>query len=276
MTLTLSQGETGTVEVTKTPDLTGVNLTASIDADNITTNINQLTQVISFTANENAVVGDYPATLGCGEADPVIVTITVTEPEPPATQITANPTSLSIGTGSTGMTTVTKSPDLATEDISVTISEENITAEVNQSTGVVTFSVGEYVHIGDYVATLTCGEAEPVEITITVTAPTTTEIITTVGTGTTDTDTVGITRVGTARALYVHRTPLNSQSPVSYSIGSQAEKFTVEVNQYHTFDDTTNKALINITQNEVTSPRENLSLVVTCGDVVKNMTLQPK
>ena len=276
MTLTLSQGETGTVEVTKTPDLTGVNLTVSIDADNITTDINQLTQVISFTANENAEAGDYTATLGCGEADPVAVTITVTEPEPPATQITANPTSLSVGTGSTGTTTVTKSPDLAAEDISVTISEENITTEVNQSTGVVTFSVGEYVHIGDYVATLTCGEAEPVEITITVTAPTTTEIKTTIGISTDDTDVVGITRLGSARKLYVHRTPLNSQSPVSYSIGSQAEKFTVEVNQYNTFDDTTNKALISFTQNEVSNPRGDIPLVITCGDVVKNMTLEPK
>lgn len=52
------------------------------------------------------------------------------------------------------------------------MSADGITATIDQETGVITFAT-DYVQtpLGNYVATVTCGDAEPVEIAITATAP---------------------------------------------------------------------------------------------------------
>lgn len=49
---------------------------------------------------------------------------------------------------------------------------EKITPTVNQETGVITFAIAANQLVGDYVATITCGEADPIELPIKVTAPT--------------------------------------------------------------------------------------------------------
>lgn len=70
-----------------------------------------------------------------------------------------------------GTTTITKSADLADVDLVVSTSADVIIASIDQTTGVITFSTERTTPAGDYVATVSCGEADPIDITVTVTAP---------------------------------------------------------------------------------------------------------
>ena len=68
--------------------------------------------------------------------------------------------------------TITKTPDLASVDLEVSVDADKITPTVDQETGVITFAIAADQLVGDYVATITCGEADPIELPIKVTAPT--------------------------------------------------------------------------------------------------------
>lgn len=250
-------------------------MTVNIDAGGITSSINQLAQYVSFTVGENVEAGDYIATISCGDAEPVDVTITVTAPPPPATEISANPTSLTIQTQNSGTTTITKSPDLAETDIAVSIDEETISTNIDQTTGVITFTIGDYTHTGDYVAEVTCGDAEPVAITITVTAPTTTSFEVKLYGSDTTTSAWTVNSVGSKRRLSIVRSPALSQSPVTYTM-PQSEKFDIIINNYETFGESGNKAYMELKQITPTSPRESLEMVISCGEATSIFTINPK
>lgn len=150
------------------------------------------------------------------------------------------------------------------------IDVDGITTSINQTTGVVTFSVGGSVQAGDYVATITCGDADPVEITITVTAPITTEISILDNRGTPVTSWT-VNRLGTAKQLVILRSPSGTTSEISYTL-PQADKFTVNLVQ----DDGTGVGTLEITQDTVCDPRETLNMVITCGSATVTLPIAPK
>ena len=88
-----------------------------------------------------------------------------------------------IEVGQSGSVTVTKSPNLETEELTVEIGGTGVTSSINQSTGVVTFTVAPDTLVDDYVATISCGDAAPVDVIITVNAPSNTGDLTSVPTG---------------------------------------------------------------------------------------------
>ena len=137
----------------------------------------------------------------------------------------------------------------------------------------ITFSVGESTQTGDYVAEISCGEAEPKEVTITVTAPTTTEIFTLYNGQPSTSWTVGA--LNRARTIGVVRVPSTSRDEVSYTFSEQSEKFTVELTQ---FDPSHGDevASVKITQIEASSPRQNITMTFTCGDASSEFSIMPK
>lgn len=234
--------------------------------------------MVTFTVGDNVEAGNYTATITCGEADPVNITITVTAPPPPpppATEISASPSSLTIQTGNSSTSTITKSPDLTGTDIAVSLSEETISTSIDQTTGVVTFTIGNYTHTGDYVATVTCGEADPIEITITVTAPSTTSFDVKMYNSDTTVDTWVVNSIGSTRKLSIVRTPALSQSPVTYTM-PQSEKFSISIDNYKTFDETGSYGYIEMKQLTATSPREDLQMIISCGEASSTFTIRPK
>lgn len=151
----------------------------------------------------------------------------------------------------------------------VSLDADGITTDINQTTGVVAFTVGDGAQLGDYVATITCGEAEPVEITITVTAPTTSEI--TVLKSGEEITAFNINRLNAKFTLNIARTPNNSTSEISYTI-PQSECFTIVLTQ----NNGEGVGTFEITQHTLTSPRDFLDLVFTCGNATKTITVTPR
>ena len=152
----------------------------------------------------------------------------------------------------------------------VSIDADGITTSIDQTTGVVTFSVGENVQLGEYVATITCGEADPIEITITVTAPTTTEIALLDNRGRPITS-LTLGNIGTSKTVVITRTPNTSIDEVSYTI-PQSEKFTMTIDQ----NIGSGAAEFTIKQTVNADPLETLDLVFTCGEATATLPVTPK
>lgn len=151
------------------------------------------------------------------------------------------------------------------------IDADGITTSINQTTNVVTFSVGGSVQAGDYVATITCGDADPVEITITVTAPTTTEISLLDNRGRPMTS-LSMGNLNLTKTVTILREPNTSIDEVSYSLSSQSEKFTMSINQ----NDGHGAAEFTIKQTVNADPLETLDLVFTCGEATATLPVTPK
>lgn len=179
---------------------------------------------------------------------------------------------LTIEQGGSDSVTITKSENLKNTDLVVGIEAEGITASINQTTCVITLSVAGQTPTGDYVATVTCGDAEPLEITITVTAPTTSEVGLYFQGRPTETWTVG--RLGQGRTFNVIRLPIGTTTEFSYSLSSQSEKFTITAVQ--NVEGAPDEGTLTIVQDTATDPRETITLTVTCGTGSCELAITPK
>lgn len=179
---------------------------------------------------------------------------------------------LTIEQGGSDTVTITKSENLKNTDLVVGIEAEGITASIDQTTCVITLSVAEQTPTGDYVATITCGDAEPLEITITVTAPTTTDVALYYSGRPAESWTVS--RTGQGRTFRVLRLPNGSTTEFTYELSSQADKFTIVAVQ--SLDDSPTEGTLSITQDTVTDPRETINLTVRCGTGEYSLTITPK
>lgn len=171
----------------------------------------------------------------------------------------------------TGTTTVTRSPSIESEELVVDVDAEGITASVDQESGVVTFSIGATTFAGSYVATISCADADPLEITINVTAPTVTELS---YSGTT----IPIQRLNTAVNAKIYRQPSFSQGTMTYEIESDyADCFEVVQTPYHGIDGRTLRWYDNFAIKQTTnaSAGRNINITFTCGEVTKTVPIRP-
>lgn len=123
--------------------------------------------------------------------------------------------------------TITKSRVLKDTDLAISMDASGVTPTVNQETGVITFSVMANVPVGDYVAVVTCGEADPLEITLTVTAPANVDGITTNPAN----GTISITRLNsTTQYMGIVRGTRYSQDPIEIveNTCEEPDKFDIE------------------------------------------------
>ena len=156
--------------------------------------------------------------------------------------------------------------------MTVEIEADDITPSINQETGIITFSIGNTTPLGDYVATIACGEAEPKEITITVTAPTVESL-------TAATLTLRFTALNRAIAENITRNPILSQGTITYAMSNYNECFEITrtaENQYsaryRTYVDKFSIKQIAATQ---IPSGETLTLDFTCGDVTLSVPVTP-
>ena len=261
----------GTISVTKSASLSDEDISIVVTgSQTITTSVNQTTGVITIDASNETTEGEYTATISCGSAEPKTLDINVTVPVP---TITANPTSLTIDLSAEeslfGTTTITKSSELAQEDLTVEISgTSNITTSIDQSTGVITFTANRtQTIIGNYVATISCGSAEPIEVTITVVAPAVTNF-----TGTSQVTTRELKPSNNwTYTFYLSRQPSYSQGDFTVTPSADAEYFEITINQHSGNSGVPN----HYNQAEVTVHKTaagqypNTSLQFKCGDVTK-------
>lgn len=154
----------------------------------------------------------------------------------------------------------------------VSIEAEGVTPSIDQTTGVVTISVDSQTPSGEYVATVTCGDAEPLEITITVTVPTTTGVALYYSGRPATSWTVN--RTGQGRTFRVLRLPNNSTTEFTYELSSQTDKFTIVAVQ--NLDANPSNGEITVTQNTATDPRETINLTITCGSGEYVLPINPK
>ena len=222
-----------------------------------------MTNIITFTAEDGIESGTYTAKVMCGEAEPKTVTITVIVPEPPQPGITVDTNAVTVELSSASVTstasvTVTKDPELAEEDLTVEITGgQMITSSIDQETGVITFTGNRTTtHIGNYVATISCGEAEPVDVTITVTAPAVTSISSSRPNKSTYVD----------QQVYIDidRNPNFSQGDMTCEILSDSELYNVEVDQYYAITSGRWRARFYFTKTEAGTESVN-NLVFTCN-----------
>ena len=182
-------------------------------------------------------------------------------------QITANPTSFTFSPGDEKVVDVTKTSGLIDEDLAVEVAgTDTITTTIDNENLTITFVAGYDTIAGDYVATITCGDAEPVNVTITVNAPPTTSLTSSVAS-------VTINSLGQKKTITLKRLPIGSQDTITYAIDSESEKFTFNLLPM-TFDGRTGQwqNKFEITQNEQCDNR-NKTLSFVCGDGTVDVTL---
>lgn len=147
-----------------------------------------------------------------------------------------------------------------------------ITPTVNQETGVITFSVMANVLVGDYVAMVTCGEADPLEITLTVTAPTNIDGITANPT------TLSFTGLNIYKNFgFVHGTKF-SQDPIEIieNTCTEPEKLTFE-DLGSTFASTTGKwtRKYKFKQTQRITDRTQFTITAKCNNDTASVTVTP-
>lgn len=173
--------------------------------------------------------------------------------------------------GESGTVTVTKSPDLAETDLVIDIDADGITPSINQETGVITLSVDVTTLTGDYVAEISCGEAEPKEITITVTAPTVTEIAYS-GTGV-----IKMTALNRDITLNLGRLPMFSQGAMTYELSDYEDCFTITQTPNQSWDtrNLSYKDKFVFRQTTATSATQDIPITFRCGDATLNLVVHP-
>lgn len=238
--------------------------------------------MITFSVADSVDADDYEATVTCGDAEPITITITVTEPVP---TITANPSRFTVGVGETGTSTITKSH--VTGDLTVTVAGTDesqdvskITTTINQETCVISFAIDNLAIAGDYVATVTCGDAEPIEITITVTAPAVTVLTKTVRQQSQSEYINFSGQLNVTKIAYGRREPSYSQGDIEWSIDAEhAQLFTVVHTPYFDTTLTTSgefwRDKFEITQIQ-TAPADSTTatFTLTCGELTASIVLR--
>jgi hypothetical protein len=236
-TLTLDGGDestsTGVIHVTRSSDIAETEISVAMSGESgVTVTPNNTTGDVTFALTDNAVEGDYTATFTCGDADPVTATITVVIPEPPVIIVDKENISFYLDnaypSGRTQRVTVTKPPELSEDDLTVEVQgTQEITTSINQETGVITFTSTLFTMVGNYVATITCGNATPVNVAIEVTckAPT--------GLSATKTSYNLIASENNRTVtVYIKRTPQYTQGEITYSFDSDSSLYEVTPTQY--------------------------------------------
>ena len=215
-----TQTVSGTIEVTKTDNLIGTNLTVAITGTNLIsysyTPTETNTETVEFTLAEGITVGNYSATISCGDAEPKVIPIAVVLPE---IHVSPQSVSLDITESSTRSSTiyVTLDSPLSIDNLTVDWvgaggSGDYITAQVYAVNNSVTFTCQSRTMAGTYVARLSCGDATPVDVPITVTAPATTSL-------TCSPNTDFSLAVDERKTITITRNPAKSQGHVTYELG---------------------------------------------------------
>lgn len=149
---------------------------------------------------------------------------------------------------------------------------EKITPTVNQETGVITFAIRADQLVGDYVATITCGEADPIELPIKVTAPTNVDGLTANPT------TLSFTGLNTYKNFgFVHGTRY-SQDPIEIieNTCTEPEKLTFE-DLGSTFGATTGKwtKKYKLKQTQRITDRTQFTITAKCNNDTASVTVTP-
>lgn len=152
----------------------------------------------------------------------------------------------------------------------VELEASDITPSINQTTGVITFSVDYFTPLGDYVATITCGEAEPKEVTITVTAPTVTELSYS-GAG------IRITALNRNYSVTISRLPMFSKGTITYGLSGYDEHFAIARSAEESFDSRTGtyQDKFTIKQISATQATEDITFNFACGDATVSVPITP-
>lgn len=149
---------------------------------------------------------------------------------------------------------------------------EKITPTVDQDTGVITFAIRADQLVGDYVATITCGEADPIELPIKVTAPTNVDGLTASPT------TLSFTGLNSYKNFgFVHGTSY-SQDPIEIieNTCTEPEKLTFE-DLGSTFGATTGKwtRKYKLKQTQRITDRTQFTITAKCNNDTASVTVKP-
>ena len=158
--------------------------------------------------------------------------------------------------------------------MTVSIDADGITSDINQDTGVITFTADySETPLGNYVATVTCGEAEPVEIAITATAPSIEQLTSNMAQ-----DTIKITALNRAVNVNIIRYPNGSRGgDITCTLADYEDKFVVT----HTASNSYNARYryyydtFSFKQTASTAATSDIDTVFACGDATKTLHLHP-
>ena len=276
-TLTLDDGDvstsTGVIHVTRSSDIAEAEISVAMSGEsNVTVTPNNTTGDVTFALNDNSVAGEYTATFTCGDAEPVTADITVVIT--PA--VTTNKSTLALniqssGSQNVGTVTAYKPEQYAQTDLTVEVTgTEAITTSINQSTGVITFTAAKEATIaGDYVATISCGDAKPANVTITVTAPAVEELFVNLNNNTCNLDSTTH-----SKTFQVIRKPNYSQGEITYEFDGDSDLYEVSINQYASYmSPQPSKWRADVTVHKTAQGTTPNTMTLHCGSVSATVTV---
>ena len=155
----------------------------------------------------------------------------------------------------------------------VSTGTEAITAQINQDTGVVTFSTENTTPLGDYVAEISCGEAEPIEITLSVTAPAI-ESLRYSGTG----NTIKMTAMNRTVNVTIIREPNFSQGGnMAYTLSGYDENFVIEKVENNVYNGKYGYYYDKFTVKQIsaTQATQYIDITFAIGDITLPLQIQP-
>lgn len=151
----------------------------------------------------------------------------------------------------------------------MSINVPELTTSIEQETGVITFTVGGVI-AGDYVATVTCGDATPIEITITVTAP---ECISLRNTPTS----IRFTSYNSPITVKYTRNTQYSQGSITFDDISQYTWLTIQPKSTMVYDSSTGTFYdeFYFTQTEPASAGNRVDIYAYCGSAQRLLAINP-
>lgn len=152
------------------------------------------------------------------------------------------------------------------------MSADGIIASIDQTTGVITFSA-DYTEtpLGNYVATVTCGEAEPIEIAITATAPSIEEL-TYSGTQ------IKMTALNRDINVTIARSPNGSRGgEITCTMDDYNDNISINHTETNAFSDRYGYYYDKFVfrQTSSTGGTTETNVTFTCGDITKVIPLKP-
>ena len=153
----------------------------------------------------------------------------------------------------------------------VEVDAEDITTAINQETGVISFTPSASTIAGDYVAIISCGDAEPKSVTLHVTAPTVTEIPYS-GAGV-----INISGLNRDVTISLGRSPFFAQGEMNYELETYTENFRITQTRNATFDARSRcyKDKFVFRQLSNTGTTENIPIKFTCGTAELTLAIRP-
>ena len=152
------------------------------------------------------------------------------------------------------------------------MSADGITANIDQETGVITFTADfAETPLGNYVATVSCGEADPVAIAITATAPSIEEL-TYSGTQ------IKMTALNRDLNVNIIRSPNGSRGgEITCTIGDYNDNFTINRTETNAFNARYGYFYDKFVfrQTSSTGGTTETDATFTCGDITKVIPLKP-